>query len=141
MLEANPSLTWRDVQAILVSAGQRVDDQTDDSAAVNGAGNWHSNQYGFGIIDAAAAVEAAETWQNLGSETVARATVSGLDLIIPDDSMESVVTSITLDDSDLVAETVHVYISLDHSSRGHLEILLTSPSGMVSELVGISQGT
>ncbi|KAL3930965.1 MAG: hypothetical protein SGARI_004327, partial [Bacillariaceae sp.] len=135
MLEANPDLTWRDVQAILVTTALRVDDDTDPSAAVNGAGLWHSNQYGFGIVDAAAAVEAAEGWNNLTPEGMESVTLSGLNMQIPDDASDPVISSITLEDSNLSVETVHVYVSLEHSSRGHLGILLTSPGGMVSELV------
>lgn len=43
MLEANPDLTWRDVQAIIAGTARRVDDEDDATAAVNGAGYWHSN--------------------------------------------------------------------------------------------------
>ena len=138
MLEANPDLTWRDVQAILATTSQRVEDDTDPSSAVNSAGLWHSNQYGFGIVDAAAAVEAAESWNVVPPEMMTSATVSGLDLQISDDASQPVSSSIAIQDSNLIVETVHVYLNLDHSSRGHLEILLTSPGGMVSELVRIS---
>ncbi|KAL3908747.1 MAG: hypothetical protein SGILL_008367, partial [Bacillariaceae sp.] len=135
VLEANPDLTWRDVQAILAKTGQRVDDDADPTAAVNGAGYWHSNQYGFGIIDAEAATEAAETWCNLGPEETMTVESGEIDLVIVDDETQSITTSVTLENTDLVVETVHVYLDLEYPSRGHLKIVLTSPSGMESELM------
>ena len=74
ILEANPDLTWRDVQGIFVTTSQPVlnngDSRDDTSGVVNGAGLWHSNLYGFGIVDAAAAVSAAESWELYGSEVM-----------------------------------------------------------------------
>ena len=67
MLEANPTLSWRDVQGILALTSQRVYLE-DDSWDVNGAGISHSYKFGFGIVDALAAVEASKTWQSWGPE-------------------------------------------------------------------------
>jgi subtilisin family serine protease len=135
MLEANPDLTWRDVQAILASTAQPVQDETDETIQVNSAGFYHSNKYGFGIVDADAAVTAAETWENLTPERMSVVASGDLNVVIPDDSSSPVVTSVTVEGSNLVTETVNVYISMEHSSRGQLEIILTSPGGMKSRLV------
>lgn len=154
MLEANPDLTWRDVQAILVSTSRPPEQlalpkstlsasspYVDDTEAVNGAGYWHSHYYGFGIVNAANAVEAAETWVNLGPEKMILAESGELSLIISDDASKLLVTNLVVPATDditgsnntnLVVETVYLYISIDHSSRGHLRITLTSPQGMDS---------
>jgi Subtilase family/Proprotein convertase P-domain len=135
VLDANPDLTWRDVQAILASTAQVVDDGTDETAQINSAGYWHSNKYGFGIIDADAAVTAAEGWENLGPERMTMSQSGPLNVVIPDDITAPISTSLLVEDSNLITETVYVYISLEHSSRGELEISLTSPGGMTSRLV------
>lgn len=67
MLEANPELGWRDVQGIFASTSQKTD-STDESWTTNAAGFNHSYKYGFGLVDAYAAVTKGETWKNYGVE-------------------------------------------------------------------------
>jgi len=61
MLQANPNLTWRDVQHIIVrtanSQGLRAHDWV-----VNGAGFNVSHIFGFGLLDAASMTHVAKTW-------------------------------------------------------------------------------
>jgi kexin len=138
MLEANPLLTWRDVQGILASTSQFVADPKDITATLNGAGVWHSNLYGFGIIDANAAVSAAENWTLYDPETFMVGESGSINVTISDDPLVPAQSSINItgdtEDDDLIAESVAVFLQLEHFSRGDLEILLTSPSGTVSVL-------
>ena len=76
MLEANPALTWRDVQGILATTASQTN-PTDASWVTNGAGLTHSGKYGFGLVDAHAAVRAAVAWQNYPSEQLLRETRGG----------------------------------------------------------------
>ena len=78
MLEANPELGWRDVQEIITLSAKKLDMSGSNSdhdwienAAVNwnGGGNYFNIDYGFGGIDASAAVHLAENW--IGSKTTA----------------------------------------------------------------------
>lgn len=68
MLEANPNLGYRDVQDILAYSAHKVNDPA-TSWQINRATNWnggglhYSRDYGFGEVDARAAVRLAETWQ------------------------------------------------------------------------------
>ncbi|MCP4184276.1 MAG: S8 family serine peptidase, partial [Hyphomicrobiales bacterium] len=86
MLEANDQLGWRDVQTILSYSARHVGSEIGHKATGNekgiydigggdyaswgwnGAKNWNggglhfSNDYGFGLVDATAAVRLAETW-------------------------------------------------------------------------------
>ena len=64
ILDANPNLTYRDVEHIIVHSS-RVNDVNDNSWNVNGAGHDVSHKYGFGVIDASAAVDLAATWTNV----------------------------------------------------------------------------
>jgi subtilisin family serine protease len=52
VLEANPNLTWRDVQGILATTSQMID-STDSTWMVNAGGMHHWYLYGFGLADAA----------------------------------------------------------------------------------------
>ena len=134
MLEANPDLTWRDVQHIIASTSQPViDDDLDHTDVVNGANNWHSNYFGFGIIDALAAVNAAESWNLVGPERSVTQSSPTLNLPIPDDATQPVTSTVEINaPDDMAIESVYLYLKLEHSSRGHLQVKLTSPSGTES---------
>ena len=67
MLEANQNLTWRDVQHILVNTA-RVNDPADSSWEINGAGHDVSHKYGFGAVDASAAVAMSSNWTTVEDE-------------------------------------------------------------------------
>jgi hypothetical protein len=63
VLSANPNLTWRDVQHVLLQASVHFD-TTDPDLATNGAGYRVSHNVGFGIPDAGQAVQLARAWSN-----------------------------------------------------------------------------
>lgn len=141
MIEANPLLSWRDVQWILATTSQAMEnDPYDGTSTINSAGLWHSEWYGFGIVDAEAAVLASQSWEQVEPEDILVGESGPLNLSIPDatSSSTAVITSMYLPppngDSDFIAEGVDVYLDIDHSSRGHLEIVLTSPQGTQSVL-------
>jgi subtilisin family serine protease len=64
ILEANPELTWRDMIAVLLSTADR-NHQEDSGWWKNGAGYYYSHKYGFGVVNAHAAVLAAKSWKYL----------------------------------------------------------------------------
>jgi kexin len=121
ILEANPNLSWRDVQGIL--ATRPLPHSTSDSdiakdtlAHVNGAGLWYSNLYGFGIINAGAAVLAAELWDLFGPEKMLLGESGRINLLIAVDQ-ESTATSIIPMSTDIgssgssfVVESVVVFL-------------------------------
>ena len=51
VLEANPSLTWRDVQYLIVETSQPRNLKTTDWQT-NGIGRKVSHHYGYGLMDA-----------------------------------------------------------------------------------------
>ncbi|MGB8690094.1 MAG: S8 family serine peptidase [Microcoleus sp.] len=83
ILQANPKLGYRDVQEILAYSARKNDPNNQevkngsyksgkipkDTWVFNGATNWNggglhvNHDYGFGLVDATAAVRLAETWQ------------------------------------------------------------------------------
>jgi hypothetical protein len=137
MLEINPLLGWRDVQGILALTSQVVLDDNDSSLTTNAAGYRHSNLYGFGIIDASAAVDAALSWENFGPEEMIMVESRLVNIPIIDDQSTSAVSSLTLSSNSaagFVAESVVIYLDIKHASRGDLSITLISPQGTLSQL-------
>jgi kexin len=138
MLQANPNLTWRDVQHILMTTAEK-NDPTDPDWTTNGAGYHVNHKYGFGRIDAEAAVAAAETWVTAPPEEIGSGSATP-NLPIPDNNTTGVSSNITIPDS-LRVEYVDVFFTAaDHTYWADLEVTLTSPSGTRSVLssVGIS---
>ena len=133
MLEANSNLSWRDVQHILVLTS-RQNDASDSSWGVNGANYDVSHKYGFGVIDASAAVSMAESWTPVATETsVTTGTQNCIQCDIPDNSANFVSVNTTVSEPVLV-ENVDVIVDIPHAFRGDLEIILTSPAGTKSVL-------
>lgn len=135
VLQANPNLTWRDVQTILLSTAKKTDPDS-FSWSTNAAGYNHSPKYGFGLMDTGAAVEKAKTWVNLEEEMSVSAESGNVDVAIGPDSNSPGSAKIKLDASPaFVTESVVVNLELDHASRGDLKVVLESPKGTVSELL------
>ena len=88
-------------------------------------------------------MEAAELWDNWEDEhALEKYSHSDLNLAITDDPSMSVYVTLTLQEEDYlkadwedyIIESVVVFVELLHTSRGDLDIVLTSPSGTVSVL-------
>lgn len=165
MLEANDQLGWRDVQSILASSARHVGSdigslansrsasnggheqatQSDGSSWFwNGAANWNggsmhfSNDYGYGLVDAWAAVRMAQTWHlqstsaneaevsidfnGNGSQTVPVGSSSGLNY------MRS-------GPSDIQIGHVSVELNFTANRLADLELFLVSPQGTRVQLV------
>lgn len=134
MLQANPNLGWRDVREILIRSSRQVD-STNPGWVINGAGFHFSNDYGAGMVDAAAAVTMAKTWTNLGAQVTDTTTLTNLSVNIPDNNATGVSVQLVVTNSGLRVEHVKINLDILHTYRGDLEIFLTSPSGTTSRLV------
>ncbi|MEM1422515.1 MAG: S8 family serine peptidase [Planctomycetota bacterium] len=135
MLEANPGLTWRDVQYVLATTAER-NDPSDADWTLNGAGYWVNHKYGFGRVDAGAAVGAAEVWAGVPA-TVTESYTFGVTtpVEIPDDGVGDAVITLEVVGSQIdELEFVEFTIDLEHSWRGDVEITLTSPDGTPSRV-------
>ena len=69
MLEAEPDLTWRDIQHILVRTSQKID-HSDDGWFKTYEGRDFNHNYGYGLVDASAAVNLAKNWKNITSRLI-----------------------------------------------------------------------
>ena len=135
VLQANPSLSWRDLRLVLAQSA-RMNDPLDLDWATNGAGYAINHKYGFGVIDAAAALALAQAWVNVGPMTTFTTPTDQPNLAIPDASVVGVASSIVVTGSG-IASIEHVEIRFDaddHPYSGDLEIVLTSPSATGSVL-------
>lgn len=141
MLEANPNLGWRDVQDILALSARQTD-LGNPSWVTNAAGTWNgggmrfSNDYGFGVVDARAAVRLAETWQAVStSANAVRATASASPgVAIPDASAAGVSSTLTLSGG-VAIDRVQVSLDIRHTWIGDLTVTLISPGGTESVLI------
>ena len=100
---------------------------------LNGAGHWVNYNYGFGAIDASAAVNLARVWPGVPPERSAATDPIVVGLQIPDNNPTGVTSSTTIGDN-LTIETVEVELNVAHVFVGDLQITLTAPSGKSSVL-------
>ena len=140
---ANPDLTWRDVKLILAGSA-RKNDPSDSLWRTAGyrygstAQRYSYNHlYGFGAVDAEAAVDLAADWSNVPMLREISGT-SDEPLRIPDASGNLsgalVTSSITLGSHVKFTEFVALELTMDHSWYRDLRIELVSPSGNTSIL-------
>jgi subtilisin family serine protease len=92
MLQKNPSLTWRDVQHILVRSSVKV--QPADAGWTTGPFP-HNENYGFGLVDAQAAVNMAGTWTNVAPELALPQVSRSVNIAIPDNNPAGLTDVIT----------------------------------------------
>ncbi|HMO91153.1 MAG TPA: S8 family peptidase, partial [Pirellulaceae bacterium] len=139
MLEANPNLGWRDVQHILVETSRQVD-IGHAGWVQNGAGYRHNDFYGFGLVDAVAAVNMASGWTNVG-DVISVSDIAVVNQVIADGSGNlnnpvfgaPVLSTISISEQ-LVLEHVEVVFNTTGGFGGDLEVVLTSPMGTQSLL-------
>ncbi|XP_063455797.1 proprotein convertase subtilisin/kexin type 4 isoform X5 [Pan paniscus] len=137
-LEANPFLTWRDMQHLVVRASKPAHLQAEDWRT-NGVGRQVSHHYGYGLLDAGLLVDTARTWLPTQPQRKCAVRVQNhptpiLPLIY---IRENVSACAGLHNSIRSLEHVQAQLTLSYSRRGDLEISLTSPMGTRSTLVAI----
>lgn len=136
MLEARPQLGWRDVQHVLAASARR-NDPTHPSWHRNAAGRWYSPAYGFGVVNATAAVELAQSWTPLPSARSVAVRTTAEHWTELSDAVLNPGTDFPLELDAVYAgrvEFVELFVTIQHPRRGDLRIVLTSPAGTRSEL-------
>lgn len=138
MLEKNPNLGWRDVQEILIRSAFKIS-PTDAGWANNSASLHFHPSFGAGLVDATAAVNLSEGWENLAPQASVTSTQSALSVTIPDNNATGITRTFSISDSVRI-EHVTLRLTATHANHRNLDITLTSPSGMVSTLGVSSSG-
>lgn len=140
-LEANPSLTWRDLQYLVVSTSRAGPLEKESGWIMNGIKRKVSHKFGYGLMDAGALVNLAEKWTTVPPQHICKSQESiedrqidasfkyTLQLHMDVDACRSTLNEV------LFLEHVQCKISLRFFPRGNLRILLTSPMGTTSTLL------
>ncbi|CAH2049099.1 unnamed protein product, partial [Iphiclides podalirius] len=130
-LQANPNLTWRDVQHLIVWTSEYAPLSHNPGWQVNGAGFRFDVRFGFGLLNAGALVKAALDWHNVPEKDACRydaLPTSGRDSIIS--SKEIFEVTVTVENCAVnYIEHVELILNAKYSRRGALEIYLVSPQG------------
>lgn len=156
VLDANSNLGWRDMQTILASTARHVGSVVDGVTKANfeentwdfnGATKWNgggmhfSRDYGYGLVDAFAAVRLAESWT--AKSTSANQKVATLDLLkdaatIADGDAGGTTFKGTMK-TNVEIERVTVTLGLNVGQTEDLDIYLVSPDGK-KQLLMADQG-
>nr|XP_021409516.2 proprotein convertase subtilisin/kexin type 4 [Lonchura striata domestica] len=134
-LEANPALSWRDLQHLIIRASRPAHLQAEDWAE-NGAGRRVSHYYGYGLLDAGLLVQAASTWT--GTRPQQKCSVQAVQVPRDIGSRLTISTDASSCSKSIRSlEHVQVQLSLSYSRRGDLVVALSSPMGTTSTLVTV----
>ncbi|KAK1345107.1 hypothetical protein QTO34_013814 [Cnephaeus nilssonii] len=135
-LEANPNLTWRDMQHLVVWTSEYDPLANNPGWKKNGAGLMVNSRFGFGLLNAKALVDLADprTWKSVPEKKVCvikdndfepRALKANGEVIIEIptracEGQENAITSL---------EHVQFEATIEYSRRGDLHVTLTSAAG------------
>ncbi len=159
MLEANDDLGWRDVQNILAYSARHVGSNVGSNANTgapsgggfeqatvsgdswfwndandwNGGGLHFSNDYGFGLVDALAAVRLAEVWTSIETaQTSANDIVANQDMdgsFVTTSYSTSFVSHTATETTNMEIEFVTLNLNFDIDDLADMEIFIVSPTG------------
>ncbi|XP_059163453.1 furin-like protease kpc-1 isoform X3 [Physella acuta] len=139
-LEANPMLTWRDMQHIVIETSKSENLGTREDWASNGVGKNVSHSFGFGLMDAAAMVSLARNWTTVPAQHICEIrSYEHNSRPIPQNGRMSV--NLYTDGCEgtqnhvKYLEHVQARITMTSIRRGETRIFLTSPSSTVSTLL------
>lgn len=140
-LEANPDLTWRDMQYLVVLTSRPQPLEKESGWIVNGVKRKVSHKFGYGLMDASEMVNLAEQWVTVPPQHICKSQEINEDK--PIDPSYSYTLSVHMDVNGCSGtvnevrylEHVQCKISLRFFPRGNLRILLTSPMQTTSSLL------
>uniref|UniRef100_A0A3Q1HN98 Neuroendocrine convertase 2 n=1 Tax=Anabas testudineus TaxID=64144 RepID=A0A3Q1HN98_ANATE len=139
-LEANPNLTWRDMQhlSVLTSKRNQLHDEVHQWRR-NGVGLEFNHLFGYGVLDAGSMVKMAREWKTVperfhcvaGSIQETHKIQSGNKLVL------AITTEACQGKENFVRYLEHVQavVTVNASRRGDLNINMTSPMGTKSILL------
>lgn len=151
MLQANAGLGWRDVSNILAMSasltgsdfggpgtGFEVGSWTSGATGTwNGGASAYHVSYGYGMVDAFAAVRMAEAWLTMHGSAQTSAneqhvTARNLtDVLILDNATVSSDVTVT---QNIEVETIYVTVTINHSYASDMIIRLVAPDGRIFQL-------
>lgn len=161
MLEANPRLSVRDIKYILAKTARHVDPSfsgvssstiisgrnvvLEQGWVTNAAGYSFSNRYGFGGVDASAAVAMAKSYTSylpaVQNSTGAYQFIAAPPAVIPPQDPNGGYINYVVSEAFQVVETAVVFMNIDSTPGLPCnQVELTSPSGTKSILLHAANG-
>ncbi|XP_064649992.1 furin-like protease kpc-1 isoform X3 [Lineus longissimus] len=137
-LQANPRLTWRDMQHVVVRTANPKGLQAGDWVT-NAVGRKVSHSFGYGVLDASAMVNLALNWTTVPPQHACTIQAGHTNKVVP--VSQKIQLPLKSDgcrgtnDHVLYLEHVQTIITLTAQQRGEVEIFLTSPMGTRSTLL------
>lgn len=132
MLEANPTLSWRDVQEVLITSAT-ITNPGESGWFTNGGGFHFNHWYGAGLVNAAGATKLSSTWVPLSRRMLVTSTVH------PRVYITNSFNNISLTFSQQIrVEHVEIKVYITHPFRNQLFLSVLSPMGTMSELTTVS---
>jgi proprotein convertase subtilisin/kexin type 5 len=140
-LEANPSITWRDLQYLVVLTSRPEPLEKEAGWILNGVKRKISHKFGYGLMDAGAMVSLAEQWTNVPAQHICKSREINEDRQIEGSVGYTLQTHMDVNgcagtvNEVRFLEHVQCKITLRFFPRGNLRIMLTSPMGTTSTLL------
>ncbi|XP_054159590.1 endoprotease bli-like [Oppia nitens] len=140
-LEANPTLTWRDLQHLVMLSSRYEPLRHESGWLTNGVGRRVSHKFGYGLIDATQMVRFAETWTPIPAQRICESHTEDREQEIPAHPKRHLEVTLNTDackdsSSEIkYLEHIQAKITLKYKPRGSLKISLVSPSGTITHLL------
>ena len=99
--QANPKLSWRDVKLVLAASARKNDPGNagwQDGTVQYGTASERytfNHEYGFGVVDAQAAVDLAQDWKNVPPMKTTESAIIPVNQNIPDNSTTGITQQFT----------------------------------------------
>ena len=133
VLEACPSLSYRDIKYLLAKHGKKVDN-ANATWQENGGGLWHSSDYGYGLVNPQGMIEdCTTTYETLPSEKTFE--LSGNINYALADGEEVTFESTVADADSMILEWVELTVDTNYTRVEDYVIDLTAPSGAKTRIV------
>jgi subtilisin family serine protease len=134
VISQNPNLTWQQAYNVLTSTAVKIG---------TGYTNGFSNNYGYGKVNAHAAVLAAGGTQPPPppTGTTTTYTSTNVPLSIPDNNTTGISSTLALSNLTGSITEVNVSVSITHTYKGDLEVALIHPDGTTVLLHNLTGGS
>ncbi len=133
ILEKYPNLTWRDLKKILAKSARKINSGNALWQTTGKAYNYNLI-YGFGSVDANAALQTASSWTSVGgsSNLISFTKESSISHTIATSSFNSF--SIVVSNSGISKiEAIELQLTSNHANPGELTLELEAPDGIKME--------
>eukprot|EP00111_Clytia_hemisphaerica_P019427 TCONS_00057329-protein len=137
VLQANPNLSYRDIQHIVANTSQNSETIAKEGRWFsNGAGFRVSDRYGFGVLDAMAMINRAKNWKNVPKRISCEKEFTTTTVIPADASQLSFDVDFTGQNCNIRhLEHVKLVVNLTYTPRKSLQLDLVSPANTLSHML------